>query len=174
MKSHRGTLTVADLVASCRLDRVTFCWHWLGAMSAGCPQMWTFDYRRGEKRVVTGTLGAYMIAFGEPPLPGRLVYRSCWCNDCVNPVHLRTAGSRQELGAIMRRSGHLKGTHLEARRANARKAMLATGVKPTSRAKVRLIRRAPEHVTDAALAKQLAMQRQTVSRIRRGDRRRGV
>lgn len=172
----RGVSTIADLRARSRVDPVTHCWHWLGAVAnGGEPRIHTLDYARVEKRIMSGPLAAWNIAHGEAPPPwARFVFRACGTRDCVNPVHLRLARDRAEIGEHQRRAGSRKGTSIEARRANIALALAARGITPTAPDVVRAIRAEGADTTTSALAERLGLSVQTVSRIRRGDTRAGV
>lgn len=165
----RGITKIADLRARSTVDPVTGCWHWQGAKSTdGTPRIHAFDHDRGEKLTLSGPKAVWNIAHGESPAPG-LAFRACVCTDCVNPVHMRKAQDKAEIGLHIRRSGRRKGTAVEARRVNIAKAQVATGRVPTPTEKVLAIRSAPETVTNRSLARQLALSEQVVSKIRRGQ-----
>lgn len=175
----RGIAKVADLKARSRIDPLdrdpyTPCWHWLGGKTTdGTPRIHCFDHDRGEKRTMTGPRAVWNIAKGTGP--GRqLVYRCCFQMDCVQPEHLRLAASRAEIGAAMRAVGNRKGTHVEARRRNILRAIEAHGVKPTPEEIVLACRAAPRAVSNVELARVHGIAHTTVSRIRRGETRRGV
>lgn len=97
----RGVLTVESLKARCIVDATTHCWLWTGARSgrSPAPRIWTLDHARLEKRVMSGPLAAWNIAYGAPPRPGRLapagVTNKALC--CMHGVG-RTAVSRIRSG----------------------------------------------------------------------------
>lgn len=166
---HRCCRTLDDVRERCRVDEQTGCWHWLGAVTAnGTPRMYAVDLDRGDKRVMPAHRAVWMIWTNGLPGP-RLIYRTCFVHDCVNPAHLNTAASRAEIGARLRASGKRKGTSLEQRRASVAKAMLASGITPTAEHVVRAIRAEPAETTCTKLAARYGMAVQTVSRIRRGE-----
>lgn len=165
----RGITTIAALKSRCIVDHATHCWLWQGACSDGHPRVHAFDHARGEKRVMPGTRAAWNVAFGEDPPAWALVYRGCQRQLCLNPAHLRLARDRADIGQHIRRAGTRKGTHLEARRANQRKACAAQGMKLVSPDVVEAIRLAPPEVTGRALVELHGVNRTTVSRIRRGE-----
>jgi len=142
--SGRGLCTVADIRARCCVDRVSGCWHWLGAMSDRTPRIYTFDHERGEKRSMSGPKAVWNIAHGASPLAGYLVYRRCITRDCVNPVHMGEARDKAAIGLHIRRNGCRQGTSTEQRRANMRLAWAAAGIVKT-----------PDHVIAAILAADL-------------------
>ena len=168
LADSRGIRTVGDILARCRTNTVTGCWHWLGAMSTdGIPRIHTFDHERGDKRTMSGPKAAWNIAHNAAPRPGWLVFRSCQVRDCMNPVHLSQARDKAEIGQHIRRAGTRIGTALVSRRANIAKAMAANGVTPTSAAIVSAIRLAPPEITGLQLAAIHGIASQTVSLIRR-------
>ena len=164
----RGILSIDDLRARSIIDPVTRCWHWQAAKTNGVPTMWTIDYDRQEKRTLSGARAVWMICHQEP-LHDWLVYRSCVCTDCVNPVHLARARTKAEIGAHISRNGKRKGTHLEQRRAGVKRMWEASGVKVTSPEIVLSIRAADPGLSNAALGILHGISPQTVSRIRRGE-----
>lgn len=168
-------LTVQALRARCTIDPATHCWLWQGAVDPkGSPRFHTLDYARCEKRVLSGPLAAWNIAYGEAPRPGWLVYRCCGGGRCLNPAHLRQVRNRAEMGEAIRLSGRLKGQHLEARRASAAAGWKAQGIVPTPPELVRLIRATPSSTTHTEVGALHGVKHQTVSRIRRGLSHRGV
>lgn len=170
-----GITTVDDVRARCRVDPVTRCWEWQGAMRSRDrqqqPAMHAFDHAAGEKRTMTGPRAVWNIAHGSAPLPGYIVFRACCNRLCLNPVHLREARSLAEVGEHRRRAGVEKGKHVEAKRANIRKAHAAAGVVYTPDSVVAEIRSADASVTGRSLSHRLGVSENTVSRIRRGLRR---
>lgn len=165
-------LTVADLKANSRHDPATQCWHWLrGKTVDGYPAMHTLCHRTLEKRTMVGTKGVWNIAHGLIP-QGAIVYRLCGCRDCVQPAHMALAYTRAEVGRATRRSGHLKGTHLEVRRAALVLAHQAQDKLLVPDDVVRQIRASTASLN--ALCTQLGLPRSTVCNIRSGRRRAGV
>lgn len=168
----RGLLTVEAVKARCTIDPAMHCWIWQGAKGSkdGNPRIYTFDHEIGDKRTMSGPKAMWNIAHQEaPPKWKPLVYRCCGNPLCLNPAHLRTAKDKAEIGLHIRRSGQRVGNATEARRANQRLAMAASGITPTSPDVVRAIRAADKSVTGEALAAKFSMSRTAVSRIRRGQ-----
>ena len=177
-KPHRrGIATVEDLKVRSVVDAVTHCWLWQGAMTRGkghaapCPALHVFDPRINDKRVLSGPLAAWIVAFGRAPRPGEAVYRACGNTRCLNPSHLR-CGTRVEFGEHMRRSNRLKGVHVESRRRNVKLAQMANlrtlGIAPTPPDVVIAVRSAPPTVSGVELAKLHGVSESVVSRIRLG------
>lgn len=166
---RRGIATLADIKARSAVDPVTHCWHWQCAKSRdGTPRMHVFDHLVGDKRVLSGPAGVWNLAHGGSPWP-KLVYRCCGTKDCVNPAHMRLAADKAELGLHIARSGRRKGTALESRRANIRKAHDVTGRHATPDEVAAAILSASRSVTGRALAKHYGISEQVVSRIRTGQ-----
>lgn len=166
---RRGIATLADIKARSAVDPVTHCWHWQCAKSVdGTPRMHVFDNLVGEKRVLSGPAGVWNVAHGRSPSPS-LAYRCCGTTDCVNPAHMRLAANKTELGVHIARSGRRKGTALESRRANIRKAHEVTGRHATPDDIARAILQAERSVTGRALARHYGISEQVVSRIRTGQ-----
>lgn len=173
---HALITDIAALKARCTVDKATHCWIWTGAVtgSKGMPSIWCFDHDRGEKRTMIGTRAAWSIAHGEAPPPGELIFRACCRQLCVNPAHLRRARNKAEIGEHYRRAGVRKGTHMEVRRENIKRAWAASGTAPTPLEVVQAIRKAPQSITGRALAVQFGIAEGTVSNIRLGKSHRGV
>ena len=72
----RGELTVEALKERCKVNPVTHCWDWQGAMSENEPRVWTLDYERICKRVMSGPLAAWHIAYQAPPREKVLAVRA--------------------------------------------------------------------------------------------------
>lgn len=178
-RSSRGVASTSDLRARSRidpLDRNPYdpCWHWLGALSTdGVPRIWTVDLDSGDKTALSGPKAVHYIATGKP-LQGRLAFRKCGSRDCVNPGHHSTAACRAEIGAFVAAAGWRKGTHVEKRRANVRKAWAAQNTKVTPPEIVLAIRQAPEIVSCRELAALFGLNPKLASAIRRGKTRQGV
>lgn len=172
----RGLITTrAALRERCAVDPRTHCWIWLGGTNgAGAPSIWAYDHARHEKRTMTGTVAAWNIAFGAAPMRGALVYRACANSACVNPVHLREARSRKEIGATLRAHGTLKGKHHAAKCANLLKARAAAGIVSTPTETVLAVRAAPSNLSLRAIADEHNLKISVVQRIRRGLSRRDV
>jgi len=166
----RGITRIQDLFDRSERRPGDLCWHWLGAMVKGSPRIWTFDHDRGEKRCMPGPTAVWNIAHGAAPRGG-IPYRSCGCTDCVCPAHIRIAENTTEMHAALAATGRLKGAHLEARRANIRRAWEVTGKTPTPEATVRQILARIGSETGRAIARDLGVSEQAVSRIKLRSRR---
>lgn len=174
---RRGIRTVADIRARSKVDPVSHCWVWQHAMARGrghetdTPVMHVFDPRVNDKRVLSGPLATWIVAFGWAPPAGRYVWRCCGNTRCVNPAHLR-CGTRVDLGEHMARSGRLKGLALDAKRKCVKLAQAAYaakhGITPTSPEIVLKVRAAPAGTKGADLARRFGLSETVVSRIRRG------
>ena len=170
----RGVLTVEALKERCKVNPVTHCWDWQGAMSENQPRVWTLDYERICKRVMSGPLAAWHIAYQAPPRAGCLVFRGCMNAKCLNPAHLREAANKTEIGLHIRRLGSRIGTALESRRANIAKAHVANGMNVTPREKVLAVRAADPALNNTQVGAMLGLSHQVVGAIRTGKRHAGV
>jgi hypothetical protein len=176
---HRGFSTNADLRANSRIDPLdrnpySPCWHWLGSTCGqGTPRLWTFDHDRGEKRSMSGPKAVFNISRKKGTGDG-LAYRTCMSRGCVNPEHHAWAKDKAEIGAAIRADGRRKGTSVEQRRANVKKAWAATGLELTDRTIVIACRAAGPDVSHVELAARFGIHRSTVSMIRRGRSHREV
>lgn len=158
------------------LDRNPYdpCWRWKGSLSQdGRPRIWTVDLDRGIKTALSGPKAVHYIATGKP-LQGALAFRKCGTRTCVNPGHHGTAPTKAAMFAFVAEAGWLKGTALESRRANVRKAWAACGTVPTPEPVVLAIRQAPKGMSATELGRLHGVSTQTVSAIRHGRTRREV
>ena len=97
-----GIHTIADLRDRCRIDDITGCWHWAGALDGkGCGSLWLPALRR---RVSLG-LAICVLKTGCHPAEGVVWHTVCGTRDCANPEH-RRAGDRssQMLAAKIKRT----------------------------------------------------------------------
>lgn len=159
----RGVNTVDDLRERSGRDPVTLCWHWKFSTSNGRPAMWTFDYDRGEKRVLSGPRGVWFIAHGTP-LGNRIAYMRCFTSDCVCPVHVAYASTRAELNSALGRSGKLDGHH-EARRRGLEAAWAARHKQWTPPDVIAEVRRLSGTMSASAISRELGISKSTACRI---------
>lgn len=164
----RGVTTVDDLRLRSIRDPLSCCWLWQGATSGGKAAIWTFDHARGEKRVMSGPMAVWNIAYDAAPRPGWMVFAGCGNSLCVNPAHTRQVPSRTEYGAYVRARGWLVGVAVEAKRESLRKARKARGVVDTPPEIVAQVRAMTE--TAAEIASRLGITRRVVYEIRRKRR----
>lgn len=160
--------TLSEVLAKCRIDNVTRCWVWHGAGAKdGVVHIHAIDHARKTKRTMSGPTAVWNIAHGEAPPAGYVPYRWCGNRLCVNPVHLRLARGQAEVMHRMACSGRLKGTHLEQRRAAARRGHAAQGMRITPDEVVRQILAAQGN--NCAVARRYGVHHSVVSRIRLGQ-----
>ena len=166
-KPKRSVLKITDLYANSERKPGSNCWHWLGAKGVdGAPRIWTLDYEVAEKRCMSGAKAVWNIA-NQSGLGGRLAYRVCFCNDCVNPAHIGVVANKKELGLKMAEAGrHKTEKGAIARRAAVRVAHEKAGIKVTPPDVVRFIR--SSEMTGVALSSMLGISEQNISRIRCG------
>lgn len=149
----------------CRIDEITGCWVWTGAMSGGLtPAIHAMDYRRGRMVTQTGQRAAWQAA-KERALPKRWrVWRTCANHVCVNPDHLM-AGSAQAYGEHIIRTGRFRGSELR------RLANIATGVALRKVTDEQVLEVMTSGETLEVAAARLGVAKSTVARYRRGERR---
>lgn len=168
----RGMATAEAVKARCIIESGTRCWLWQGATADdGTPRLWAFDHARGDKRSMSGPLAMWNIAHGEAPPHWALVFRGCQHRLCLNPAHLRLARDKADIGLHIRRAGTRKGTAIESRRLNIKRAHAANGITPTPAPIVEAIRHADPSLSNVEIAAHFGIAHQTVSRIRRGESR---
>lgn len=113
----------------CRVDDLTGCWLWTGAMSEGkYPRVHAMDHTAGAKRVQTGPRAAWQAATGKAIPPGHRVYhKHCAAPACLNPAHL-ACGPTADWGAHLAATDAWKGqaARIQANRATGRKRSSVT------------------------------------------------
>lgn len=160
-----GIRTLEDLRVRCWINPETGCWEWRGAMQRTPdrnpePRVWLANER------VTSTIGraAWNLA-GKRKLPsGYTVWRTCRCESCGNPEHLRS-GTKAQWGAWMAAKGGLKGD--AARRLKNRQSKIDNGQAKITAEIARWVIESPQTLIDAAWGASIA--KSTASRIRRGE-----
>jgi len=164
----RGILRVQDLYARSERRPGSSCWWWAGRA------IWTIDYGRAEKRVMSAPLAVYHIAFKAPPPDGHVAYMRCMNPMCIRPECV-TSGTRAQLGAAIAASGRLVGAvPREKKLASLRKARVAAGIVDTPHEIVEALLKAPADETHQAAADRLGINMKTAWYIRTGRRRADV
>lgn len=166
-----GVYCLEDVRQRCRIDPVTDCWIWSMAVSdGGRPYSSTtprVSLPKGvlsiEHRTVSVPRVSWLMS-GRSLAPGHVVWRTCGCELCVNPAHLR-AGTKADEGAWMRKSGRRQG---DPRRTavNTRNAADAQAVRPET------VRAIKAHLDAGRLQRDVAadfgLHVATISKIARG------
>lgn len=154
---------VDELKDRCIIDDFTGCWHWQGAMNTDrngvrTPQMHVFDSTRGYCRTVTGPLAVLEVA-GRRGIGVRMGWRTCRCDDCVNPEHIM-GGTRKDWGRWIASHGLWK--NVAARVVATRESARARS--PVTPEIVAEIRSSP--LTGRELSKKLGLKVRHISHIR--------
>lgn len=152
-----GVHNLADLRLRCVMGgEGTSCWHWRQAADKhdGTPKLWL----PAIEKIVTGPYAAATLS-GRQPQRGQMAFRLCYCDDCVNPMHV-TVGTRAEAGVHRARGDRLKGDPSRSA-LNASNARARSKITPEI---VREIRSSPE--TGVEIAKRLGLTSSNVSYIR--------
>jgi len=166
-----GVYCLEDIRQRCRIDPITDCWVWSMAVSdGGRPYSSTtprVSLPKGvlsvEHRTVSVSRVSWLMS-GRKLAPGHVVWRTCGCELCVNPAHLR-AGTKADEGAWMRKSGRWQG---DPRRTavNTRNAADAQAVRPET------VRAIKAHLDAGRLQRDVAadfgLHKATISKIARG------
>lgn len=170
MKPKRGILRVQDLYARSERRPGSTCWIWSGPASDGLPAIWTLDYGRAEKRVMSAPLAVYNITFKAPPPEGHVAYMRCMKPRCVRPECV-TSGTRSQFGAAVAASGRLIGAvPREKKLASLRKARAAAGIVDTPQEIVLALLSAPRSESHQAAADRVGVSLKTAWYIRTGRR----
>lgn len=122
-KPFSGLTTIEDVKGRCRIDDLTGCWHWTGAMveypdGSKSPRMWVYDTQRKMFRVMSGPLAVLELEGTREPWM-TMGWRGCRCGDCANPNHI-IGGTKKQWGAWVRLNKHWK--HSPRRTAANRRA----------------------------------------------------
>ncbi len=160
-QDNGGIRELADIRGRCVIEFDGDCWRWRGAFSrgtgdTGCPVAWSPQHRR-----VISVLRLAVELSGRQVKTGQMVWRTCRCDDCCNPAHLKV-GTRKEWGAWTARHKFLKGDPLAS--ARNRKARVDSGDALLSMELARWIRESQQ--TGVELAAVLCVSPTTISRAR--------
>ena len=155
-------LMLADVRGRCHIDDEGH-WLWGGATSDGYPRIWAPEYtlHAGAMRTQTGRRAVYHLKVGKAIPKGWRVFSTCGERLCLNPEH-SVCEAVAKRGAKVAASGKLKGViaRIVANRAtNQRRSKLTAEMVETIRT---------SKATGLALAAQLGISHQLISRIRRG------
>jgi len=162
-----GLRDIESLRERSKFDPRTLCWHWLGAKSdMGQPRLYAFCHAQGKKRTMACCTAVWNIAHGESPRG--IPFHTCKSMDCVNPVHVRVADSFADVMQYRSKAGYFKGTAVDQRIQNIKKAHLARGVEPMEDSIVLAIRNEWKNRTGREISIELGVSEQTVSKIRMG------
>lgn len=160
----------------CRIDSITGCWLWTGAvaMSNGGAtkqaRIHTEDYTQDEtgntKRVQPGNRAAWHALTGKPIPAGHRVFKTADCNDtlCVNPAHMQ-CGTTNDWGNSLASKGVWKG---QAARIRANRAIGRTRSNVTPSVAAEILN---SNETGQQLSARLQLGPTVVSRVRRGQMR---
>lgn len=107
-RHFRGLSTIEDVRERCYIDVLTECWHWRGSMKVDpkgrrVPCMWVFDTARDKFRTMSGPMAVLELTGRRTPEMDR-GWRTCLCDDCVNPAHI-AGGTIDDWGAWIRANG---------------------------------------------------------------------
>ena len=156
--------TLQDIKNRCRIDDITKCWVWTGAMSEGrYPRVHAPDLSKGGiKKVQTGPRAVWQaVTSKQIPCGHRVYHATCTNEACLNPAHL-ACGPTGEWGATVAKHGTWKHQpkRIQANRATGRKRS-AVDLQT-----LREIQTSEE--TGKAIAERLQIGMTIVSRVRRG------
>lgn len=140
-------------------------WLWKGSLRPdGRANIYAPDYTRGKggMRTQCGTRAVWHCMHRKPVPAGYRVFGTCPEQACCNPSHVRCA-SEEDFGLWMRKNGNYKGktNRILANRAIGRKRSVFT---PESIAYIQT-----SDKTGRALARELGVSEQSVSKARRGE-----
>lgn len=107
-----GVRTLGDIRQRCTIDDITGCWIWRYAYDnhGTTTRVWLPDGAGsvvGPGGTTTAARAAWLLS-GKPLPTGHIVMRACRDIRCCNPAHGR-AGTRVDLGSLLRASGDLRG-----------------------------------------------------------------
>ena len=116
-----------------------------------------------EHRTVSVSRAAWLMS-GRSLAPGHVVWRTCGCELCVNPAHLRS-GTKAEEGAWMRASGRRQGDP-------RRTAVNTRNAAETQAIRQETVRAIEAHLASGRLQREVAddfgLHVATISKIARG------
>lgn len=161
----RGVKSADDIKGRCIVDDFTDCWHWQGAMRQDrhgkrTPAMYVWDSVKRQYRTVTGPL-AVLDVVGRRGPGVKMGWRTCLCDDCVNPAHI-AGGTRKDFGRWIRGAEIWRGVpaRIVASRGTARSR---------SRITPEIVERVKASPTGRAAAVALGITESHASKIRLGQ-----
>lgn len=165
---------LAKIKNRCRIDDITGCWIWTGAVRGSnggltrMPNVYSEDYTAdptgNTKKTQTGNRAAWHAITGQPIPEGHRVFKAPCCSEglCVNPGHM-ACGTTAQWGKSVTTRGNCKGSHarIQANRALGRSKSHVTAEIAQE------IRSSPE--TGRALSSRLDISESVISRVRTGQ-----
>lgn len=153
--------TEEQLMARCRLDELTGCWLWQGAMQGAQSRVYVkLPGKRGK--VMNGGRAALVIRARAEPTARVEGYRYvCHDQQCVNPDHCKWM-TRKQIGALIAKSGVHKGNPAY-RLSNTRNARKRAKLTPEMVAEIRA-----SHENNCELGRRLGVAHTTISAVRLG------
>lgn len=105
---REGIKTIEHVRERCYVDDFTGCWHWRGSMKVSSkgrrtPQLHIFDSVARRSKTVSGPLAVLDLA-GRRTAQTQRGWRTCLCDDCLNPAHVM-GGTHKQWGAWLRERG---------------------------------------------------------------------
>ena len=102
--------TIEEVKGFCRVDDITGCWVWAGAIDRGVPKIYAPDWsaHNGAMKTQTGQRAVWHITNRRFIPKGWRVYSTCRTACCLNPQHLKAASNAQ-WGRDRAATGELKG-----------------------------------------------------------------
>lgn len=140
--------TLEDLLGRCVIDDITGCWHL--RTPRGRPirtGKQTYSVNLHQRGKMPATRAAWMLSSGQPPRADQVVFRTCGCHDCVNPLHLRI-GARKDLVRQQQRDGAFDWTPEQ----RARQLRLAAKRRALTEEVAQWIRESPQSAATVAAA----------------------
>jgi hypothetical protein len=158
--------TLDKIKGRCKIDDITGCWLWTGAMSGGrFPRIYAPKYGKNGAKCTTqtGARAVWQAKTGKAIPPGfRVFHKGCTNDACVNPAHL-DCGPTAAWGKQLQRTGAWadQPTRILANQAIGR---------ARSAASIEIAREiCASSDTGLALAARYGISRSVVSKIRRGQ-----
>ncbi|SDX13662.1 hypothetical protein SAMN05518669_103374 [Variovorax sp. YR634] len=155
--------TLEEVRGRCRIDELTKCWLWAGAVDRGQPKIYAPDWtnRDGALTTQTGQRAVWHM-LNHHAIPKRWrVYSTCRTPCCLNPAHLKI-GSHAEWGRDSAALGDLKG-NIRVQIRNRRTGRARSELTPETYTEVLL-----SNEKGAEIARRLAISESTVSKARTG------
>jgi hypothetical protein len=155
--------TIEDVRGACRIDDITGCWVWTGAVDRGQPKIYAPDWtaHNGAMKTQTGQRAVWHMG-NQHAIPKRWrVYSTCRTVCCLNPEHLKV-GSQKEWGRDSARWGFLK-DDVRVRVRNRRTGRSRSELTPETYAEV-----LASSEKGVVIAKRLGISDSTVSKARTG------
>jgi hypothetical protein len=91
-----GIRTIDDIKDRCKVDDITGCWIWAGAMKNTAPRVWLPGIGAASM-----PMALQVVLHGTKPTAKRMLIPTCGRVDCANPAHRKWGSKAQMFRGLM-------------------------------------------------------------------------